>query len=168
MKQDKSWRSNLFSCKYCGCALELIWIWYKSAISLQNTTRECEVPCYTGSLTKYRKRKTKHPFFKSERNDKCLINLVFLVRVVEYGSLFLFSHRFMTQGRIAWAINRGKKNSLSNMQYGPWTRLITGMLKNGRSQVGRSLKQLSSDDTEGASLVITLISVFCLQISYWC
>ena len=55
-----------------------------------------------------------------------LTNLVFSVRTVSYGSSF-FPLRFMAQARSARAINRGGKNSVRNLRYGPRIRLVRGM-----------------------------------------
>ena len=55
-----------------------------------------------------------------------LTNLVFSVRTVSYGSSF-FPFRFMALALGAWAINRGGKNSVRNLQYGPRTRLVRDM-----------------------------------------
>ena len=56
--------------------------------------------------------------------NKHLITLVFSVRTVNYGFSF-FSHRFMAR------INRWKKHSVRNLQYGPKTRLIRGQCNPG-------------------------------------
>ena len=58
--------------------------------------------------------------------NKYLTNLVFSVRTVSYGSSF-FPLRFMARALRAWAINRGGKNSVRNLRYGPRTRLVRGM-----------------------------------------
>ena len=53
-------------------------------------------------------------------------DLVSLVRTVSYGSSF-FLLRFIARALRAWAINRGGKNSVRNLRYGPRTRLVRGM-----------------------------------------
>ena len=61
-----------------------------------------------------------------QRYNKYLTNLVFSVRTVSYGSSFL-PLRFMARALRAWAINRGGKNSVCNLRYGPRTRLVRSM-----------------------------------------
>ena len=51
-----------------------------------------------------------------------------MMMTVSYGSSF-FSVRFMARALRAWAINRGGKNSVLNLRYGPRTRLVRGMNK---------------------------------------
>ena len=60
------------------------------------------------------------------RYNKYLTNLVFSVHTVSYGSSF-FPFQFMARTFRAWAINRGGKNSVHNLQYGPQTWLVRGM-----------------------------------------
>ena len=60
------------------------------------------------------------------RYNKYLTNLVFSVRTVSYGSSF-FPLRFMTRALRAWTINRGEKNSVRYLRYGPRTRLVRGI-----------------------------------------
>ena len=55
-----------------------------------------------------------------------LLTSFFSVRTVSYGSSF-FPLRFMTLALRAWAINRGGKNSVRNLRYGPRTRLVRGI-----------------------------------------
>ena len=64
--------------------------------------------------------------------------LVFSVRTVSYGSSF-FPLRFMARAIRAWAINRGGKNSVRNLRYGPRTRLVRGIygLKIGKIEKTR-------------------------------
>ena len=59
-------------------------------------------------------------------DNKYLTNLVFSDRTVSYGSSF-FPLRFMARALRAWAINRGGKNSVRNLRYGPRTRLVRGI-----------------------------------------
>ena len=67
-----------------------------------------------------------HKLIKRVNHYIPLTNLVFSVRTVSYGSSF-FPLRFMARALRAWAINRGGKNSVRNLRYGPRTRLVRGM-----------------------------------------
>ena len=70
------------------------------------------------------------PTNRKKPYNKHLISLVFSVRTVNYGSSFFF-HRFMARALRTWAINRWKKHSVRNLQYGPKTRLIRGQCNPG-------------------------------------
>ena len=69
-----------------------------------------------------------NPSGTQQRCNKYLTNLVFSDRTVSYVSLF-FPLWFMACGLRAWGINRRGKNSVRNLRYGPWTRLLRGMYK---------------------------------------
>ena len=45
--------------------------------------------------------------------------------------ILVFLHRFMAHALRTWAINRWKKHSVRNLQYGPKTRLIRGQCNPG-------------------------------------
>ena len=67
-----------------------------------------------------------NPSDTQQRCNKHLTNFVFSVRTVSNRSSF-FPLRFMAWALRAWAINRGGKYSVRNLQYGPQTRLVRGM-----------------------------------------
>ena len=84
------------------------------------------------------------PPIRKKPYNKHLISLVFSVRTVNYGSSFFFFHRFMARALRAWAINRWKKNSVRNFQYGPKTQLIRGIYYMAESVFAMRLVNLRS------------------------
>ena len=61
----------------------------------------------------------------SKRCNKRLTNLVFLVCIVSWGTLF-FPLQFVALVLHTQAINRGGKKVVHNFQYGPQTGLVRG------------------------------------------